>query len=462
MRVGKPLALGILVWGFGTLDAHADPIRWQVSPWTSWSSWVASTGNPSGSTVPAEPASSPSNAAAPLAANAVTPIIYWNESPLTSSSTSSANESASAGNSTASSGSPSPPSNPAPISWPTPPSVGAVSSSSALAPGSGSTPAPTPAQTPTITWPTAAYAPPSPSAPAPATPTPVTPAPTPINPVSTYNPTPPVAAAAPVTSIPVLHFNQTASSIAAVATPPVSAPPSQIISASKPFDAFINLGSGPYPQASLITTGSAQPWYQSTGVASLMGGTPTAQQIQSFDSTVLSRIQQTFSQSGIPITLTSDPNAAALHTISLVSNTASSSLPTAIGMTQVGANGFSFIDQSVKSAQTLDQLEWIVAHNISHELMLALGVPENYDQTGMYVDARMANLSMMENPNATFSPAAALAINQAIQSQQNLASGSLGAQLVGSPMTTVPEPTTWAAWLLGGLTGYVFLRRRRT
>ena len=45
-------------------------------------------------------------------------------------------------------------------------------------------------------------------------------------------------------------------------------------------------------------------------------------------------------------------------------------------MTQVGGNGFSFIDQIAPSAHSLDQLEWIVAHNISHELMLAFGVPE--------------------------------------------------------------------------------------
>ena len=67
-------------------------------------------------------------------------------------------------------------------------------------------------------------------------------------------------------------------------------------------------------------------------------------------------------------------------------------------MTHMGGSGFSFIDQEAKSAQSLDQLEWIVAHNVSHELMLAFGVGENYDQTGNYIDARNANWSMMVAP----------------------------------------------------------------
>ena len=86
-------------------------------------------------------------------------------------------------------------------------------------------------------------------------------------------------------------------------------------------------------------------------------------------------------------------------------------------MTQVGASGFSFIDKIAPSAQSVDQLEWIVAHNISHELMLAFGVPENYDQTGTYIDSKVANWSMMVSPTSTFSPAAAAAITQALATQ---------------------------------------------
>ena len=184
-----------------------------------------------------------------------------------------------------------------------------------------------------------------------------------------------------------------------------------------PVQAFINVGSGAYPLAAAITTGGqAQPWYNSSQLTSFFGGQPTAQQIQSFDNTVLQRVQQTFSQSGISVSLTENPNVPALHTVSLVSNTASSALSTAIGMTQVGSSGFSFIDQIAHSAQSLDQLEWIVAHNMSHELMLAFGVPENYDKTGNFIDSKVASWAMLVNPDSTFSTSAAQAINQALAS----------------------------------------------
>ena len=99
---------------------------------------------------------------------------------------------------------------------------------------------------------------------------------------------------------------------------------------------------------------------QQRQASSFFGGTPTAQQIASFDNTVLQRVQQTFQQSGVNVSLTTDPTVPATHTLSLVSNTTSNIIPGVIGMTQVTASGFSFFDQEVKSAQTLDQLEWIV------------------------------------------------------------------------------------------------------
>ena len=119
----------------------------------------------------------------------------------------------------------------------------------------------------------------------------------------------------------------------------------------------------------------------------------------------MQRVQQTFQLSGISISLTENPAASALHTMSLVSNSSSAAFPGAIGTTDLGANGLSFIDPMAQAAQSVDQLEWIVAHNISHELMLAFGVGENYDQTGNYIDARNANFSMLIDPNATFSAA---------------------------------------------------------
>jgi hypothetical protein len=212
-------------------------------------------------------------------------------------------------------------------------------------------------------------------------------------------------------------------------------------------NAFINLGTGPYPLASTISTGNAQPWYNSQQISSFFGGQPTSQQQQSFDNAVIQRVQQTFSQSGVPIMVTSNPSVPAPHTISLVSNAASASVPNAIGMTQLGSSGFSFIDQSAKSAQTLDQLQSIVAHNVAHELMLAFGVPEHYDQSGNFVDSRSANWAMMVDPNATFSRDASQAIAQALQSQNGLAAGTQqGAQLVDPLPAAVPEASTWAMW----------------
>ncbi len=262
----------------------------------------------------------------------------------------------------------------------------------------------------------------------------------------------PTPASPPASAVPTTTIAQTtviSNAPATMASPfSAAAVSSAHSSSSSPrVDGFVNMGNGPYPNAALITTGGAQPWYNSSQINSFFGGQPTAQQQQSFDSTVLSRVQQTFAQSGVPITLTSDPNVAAHHTISLVSNTGSASLSSAIGMSQVGTNGFSFIDQITKSAQSLDQLEWIVAHNISHELMLALGVPENYDATGKYVDSKLADWAMMVNPNATFSPGASQALLQAIQNETNNP-GYLGAQALNPSLTPAPEPATWAIWRL--------------
>jgi hypothetical protein len=219
--------------------------------------------------------------------------------------------------------------------------------------------------------------------------------------------------------------------------------PAALADPTPPVDAFINLGAGPYPEESTITTGNSQPWYDSTQIAGFFGGQPTAAQQSSFDTTVLQRVEQTFSQSGVPITLTDHPAVAADHTLSLVSNTASSSTNSAIGMTDLGKNGFSFIDSIAPSAQSLDQLEWIVAHNLSHELMLAFGVGENYDRTGNYIDAPMASWAMITSPSAIFSAAAAQALlNQNLGGQAGIVAEQLGTT------QTVPEPATVAVWLL--------------
>src|SRR4029077_4325222 len=133
---------------------------------------------------------------------------------------------------------------------------------------------------------------------------------------------------------------------------------------------FINLGGGPYREASQLTSGGAQPWYDSPVVSQLYGGMPTAQQQADFTSAVLQRVEQTYSQSGVPVHLTTDPNAPSAHQISVVSGTSYAANSSDVGITTQGGDGFSFIDK-FGAAQSVDQLEWIVAHNVAHEMMHA-------------------------------------------------------------------------------------------
>ncbi|MGP0062636.1 MAG: hypothetical protein ACLQGP_03400 [Isosphaeraceae bacterium] len=230
------------------------------------------------------------------------------------------------------------------------------------------------------------------------------------------------------------------------------------ISSTTPVNAFLNLGATPYPGAAQITTGDAQPWYDSSELSRFFGGQPTVQQQQSFDNAIVQDVQQAFSLSGVPITVTDNPYVPASHTLSLVSNTASMAFPGAIGTSQIGGNGFSFINAIAPYAQSLTQLEWIIAHNMSHELMLTFGVGENYDTTGNYIDARMANWSMIISPTSTFSPAAAAALRSAMTPIST--DFAPYAQLINpASISNAPEPTTWALW--GLATATLLLSQRR-
>jgi hypothetical protein len=252
-----------------------------------------------------------------------------------------------------------------------------------------------------------------------------------------------VAANPAPTSSPVLtNFSPaTFQAIPSVTTSPASA---STPAPTPTYDALINFGNGPFLNASSLTNGGAQAWYDSSKISGLFGGQPTASQISSFDSTVLARVQQTFALSGVPVTLTDNPNASAAHMLSVVSNTVNPSMTNAIGMTNIGGNGFHFIDNSATYANSVDQLEWIVAHNVAHELMLAFGVPEVHDQTGQYIDSTIGKMSMFLNPNATFSTGAVQDLLSRNFLQSNNALFSTQAQLL-SP-TPAPEPATLAAW----------------
>jgi hypothetical protein len=274
------------------------------------------------------------------------------------------------------------------------------------------------------------------------------------------------AAPSSATSLNLATSDPTSSNInsPAPAPSPTPSPIPMLTPSSAPsqpsYDAFINLGAAPMPNANTLTTGNALPWYDSQRIIGLFGGQPNAQQQQAFDNTVLQRVEQTFALSGVPVKLTDDPTASAAHTLSVVSNTVNPTLGSAIGMTNLGGNGFHFIDNSAQYAGSVDQLEWIVAHNVAHELMLAFGVPEVHDQSGKYIDSTVGQMSMFLNPNATFSTGAVQALLsenfQATSAQSVLAS----AQLVGG--SPVPEPTTWAIWAIGAFAGLEARRRSRS
>ena len=260
------------------------------------------------------------------------------------------------------------------------------------------------------------------------------------------------------TSSPTNQPSVTPASNASYASPAPSPSYSQPAPQST-YDAFINLGPGPFANSNTLTTGNAQAWYDSSSIVGLFGGHPTAQQISNFDATVLQRVEQTFQLGGVPVTLTDNPADSAAHTLSVVSGAVNPSMGNAIGMTYIGGNGFHFIDNSAGHAQSVDQLEWLVAHNVAHELMLAFGVPEVHDQTGKFIDSTQGNLAMFLDPNATFSTGAV----QDLLSKNFLLDNTTGPG--SSPQyvdgTPVPEPATLAIWALGAVT-VVAARRARS
>lgn len=246
-------------------------------------------------------------------------------------------------------------------------------------------------------------------------------------------------------------------------------------------DAFLNFGNGAYAESGTLTTGTIQPWYQSGTVSQVFGGTPSAQQQADFTNLVLKDVQQTFQLSGINAHLTTDPTAHAAHTLSVVSGATYAGNANAIGITDVGGSGFGFIDK-LTSAQTVDQLAWAVAHNVSHELMHAFGVATHHDQTGTYLDSATATWDMLTNPNTTFSKAAAQDIVTQMAQSPTSSTFNPGTQLLnpdghprgcqcplckqgyqlqlGASSAPVPEPATWAAWGLV-LAGAAAHRARR-
>jgi hypothetical protein len=288
----------------------------------------------------------------------------------------------------------------------------------------------------------------------------------------------PLALTGPVPlPVPVPAFSPPPPSITPVAPAPlattfVSVPPAPLLAAPvaaapRP-DAYLNLGDGPYAGDDWLTVGNARPWYTSPVAARLFGGPPDAQERADFTAAILQRVQQTFSQSGLSVRLTTDPNAGAAHSLSVVSGTYYGDKPDAIGIAGMGDSGFSFIDK-FGNAQNADQLEWAIAHNAAHELMHAFG-GSHHDTTGTYLDSAATRWSLLIDPGAAFGPesvrellfrnanlgpiAGAVAGSELLSpcpAGHSLGCCCRGGQAGSMPMAPapVPEPATYTLWAVG-------------
>jgi len=299
------------------------------------------------------------------------------------------------------------------------------------------------------------------------TPSVAAPSASPESPVEAPAPIPPLPPTPAVTSAAPTYFSEAASP-APSSAPASAAPLSRLNDSRVPtlgaMDAYLNFGPGPYSEASILTTGNPQPWFTSPVVKSFFGGAePNTQQQSDFANAVLRNVEHTFQLSGLQPRLTLDPSLRSSHTLSVVSGAEYGPNPNAIGITDVGHDGFGFIDK-LSFAKSLDELEWSVSHNISHELMHAFGVSGHDDTSGKFLDTATATWELLTSPDTRFSEeaiaemkATAFAPNSgSSRSQQGLhIEGDL--EILAQP---VPEPTTWAIWGVSATLLLVLKRRQ--
>ena len=246
-----------------------------------------------------------------------------------------------------------------------------------------------------------------------------------------------------------------------------------VMSSSYYTDAFVDVGAGDYASADGLTRGGARPWYESPVAARIYGRVPDAADREQFRFDVITRLIDVYRRSGVPLSVTDNPNDPAPHDLSIVAGTGSNTNPEAIGVATVGGDAFTFLD-GFAAARNPDELATSVANNAAHELMHAFGVG-HHDLTGDYLDAGQVRWDVLTNPNATFSPDAALDL---LSRDFRGSFGGFSSIAVGpgyargqtangywenfeaQEVQAVPEPATVSLWALG-LAGLVVAHRRR-
>ena len=274
---------------------------------------------------------------------------------------------------------------------------------------------------------------------------------------------PPPAAQIPPPAAPVASYSYQPPAPVVAPAPSVTLPPVAAATPATQYDAFINFAAAPYADQAILTTGAAQSWTTSPSLVTAYGHTPTAAELNSFSQTVLARVESTFQSSGLAITATTDPNANAAHTLSVVSGLSAQSSPDAVGITRLGHNGFDFIDK-LGYANSPDQLEWAVAHNVSHELMHAFGGEHHTTAERNNLDAGTSEWSVLIDPNTKFSAASVAEMTNNLRNGGLVAKYGYGAQTLaadGQEITgqPVPEPATLALWAAAVGVGLVLRKR---
>jgi hypothetical protein len=234
------------------------------------------------------------------------------------------------------------------------------------------------------------------------------------------------------------------------ATPP--APPT--ISRPEPADAFLNFSDGPFPAADSLAEGDPVAWYRSPVVTELLGRAPSTQEKEGFKAEVLAKVESSFRKSGIDVDLTTEAGPAA-HTLSVVSGALGKGNPEAIGIADIGGDGFTFLDNFETDAiDSIDDLETAVANNVSHELMHTFGL-DFHDDSGETIDSGTIRWDLLTDEDLSFSEDAVALLSSADFQRRwddltlagaQMASHGHGCSCHPNGAHATPEPATLAMW----------------